>query len=303
MGLDVNGTRFIIYARERGVDLSRTAMIGRQGLHLRPADLATVLKKSGVTIDKQTISRIFEADGGYAEELFRSLGANEVHSFDHSEYEGATHIHDMNQPIAAEHTQQYSMVLDGGSLEHIFNLPVAMKNCMEMVRVGGHYLGITPANNFLGHGFYQFSPELYFSIFTPANGYEIVDLLAFEDRPHSRWYTVKSPAEVRGRVTLINSAPVYLLVIARRIEAVEPFRISPQQSDYVAIWNDEHGAPSTTKPAWRDRLREAVRRYAPLSVKHCARKLLQPTGFTRKFFQPANPISSSSSPNLLRRAG
>lgn len=70
----------------------------------------------------------------------------------------------MNREIPGDFIEKYSMVLDGGSLEHVFNFPVAVRNCMQMLQVGGHYLAITPANNFMGHGFYQFSPELYFSI-------------------------------------------------------------------------------------------------------------------------------------------
>src|SRR5438477_418150 len=79
--------------------------------------------------------------------------------------------HDMNEPIPDKFKETYTAVLDGGSLEHVFNFPVAIKNCMEMVKVGGHYLAITPANNFFGHGFYQFSPELYFTVLSKENGF------------------------------------------------------------------------------------------------------------------------------------
>jgi hypothetical protein len=30
---------------------------------------------------------------------------------------------------------------------------------------------VTPANNQMGHGFYQFSPELFFRVFSQENGY------------------------------------------------------------------------------------------------------------------------------------
>lgn len=53
----------------------------------------------------------------------------------------------MNLPVPEVHKDSYTAVLDGGSLEHIFNFPVAIKNCMEMLKVDGQYLGITPVNN------------------------------------------------------------------------------------------------------------------------------------------------------------
>ena len=34
MGINVNGLRFLLYAKSAGVDFTKTAMIGRQGLHL-----------------------------------------------------------------------------------------------------------------------------------------------------------------------------------------------------------------------------------------------------------------------------
>jgi len=46
-------------------------------------------------------------------------------------------------------TGAYTTVIDGGSLEHVFNFPQAIANCMNMVAVGGHFIGLSPANNFL----------------------------------------------------------------------------------------------------------------------------------------------------------
>ena len=42
-----------------------------------------------------------------------------------------------------------------------------------MATVQDHFVRITPANNFFGHGFYQFTPELFFRIFSAANGFEV----------------------------------------------------------------------------------------------------------------------------------
>ncbi len=185
MGLDINGTRFLLYARALGVDFARTAMIGRQGLYLSRRDLKDSFQAFGYVVNDELIDHIFTKSDRYAEPLLTYLGARDVHSFDFSAYEGATHLCDMNREVPAGAKEHYTTVLDGGSLEHVFNFPMAIRNCMEMVRVGGHYLGITPANNFMGHGFYQFSPEMYFSVFTRENGFELISLVAFEDRPRA----------------------------------------------------------------------------------------------------------------------
>ena len=239
MGLDTNGCRFLLQCRKQGVDFSTTSMIGRQGLHLSKQDLADMLGSFGHRVGEKEMDAIATANKGFADTLLRFLGAREVHSFDNSGYEGATHVHDMNREIPEDFKNRYSVVLDGGTLEHVFNFPVALKNCMEMVCVGGHYLSITPTNNFCGHGFYQFSPELFFSVFTAANGFEIVSVMAFEDRPNAPFHAVMSPMQIQRRVVITGSHPTYLAVMAKKTAISPIFQTTPQQSDYVAKWQAE----------------------------------------------------------------
>ena len=62
-----------------------------------------------------------------------------------------------------ERAGQFDVVYDGGTLEHVFNFPVALRNAMELLRPGGRLFTIhTCANNLCGHGFYQFSRELFY---------------------------------------------------------------------------------------------------------------------------------------------
>ncbi|MBX3244152.1 MAG: hypothetical protein KF685_06815 [Acidobacteria bacterium] len=236
MGLDINGTKFLLYSRNRGVSFAETATVGRQSMLIGEDALAGVLAKAG---EKDAASKASEFTGanGYAEPFLRSLGAESIVSFDASDYEGATVVSDLNLPIGDEHKERFSVVLDGGTLEHVFNYPQAIKNCMEMVRPGGHFLSITPTNNHLGHGFYQFSPELFFRIFSGANGFELEQTLIFEEIQDCDWYEVTDPDTVHERVTLVNEEPTMLLIIAKRIEVKPIFEKPPQQSDYFAIWS------------------------------------------------------------------
>ncbi len=295
MGLNLNGVRSLLYARSQGVDFSRTAMIGRQAFFLSPSEFRSCLAEFGFQPEEDAVRRMLRDSGGYADEFLRYLGAKEVHSFDYSAYEGATVLHDMNLEIPDRFKRQYSLVLDGGTLEHVFNFPTALRNCMEMVDIGGHYVALAPANNFMGHGFYQFSPELFFSAFTPANGYRLSEVIAFEDAAGAQWYSVRSPASVNGRVTLMNSRPVILLVIARRGEGVTPFASMPLESDYVSTWGksaggireDEGGRSGLAALVWRRlpvRFREVVARW----LGHFTRQ----SGFERRFFEPIDPAKS-----------
>jgi len=226
MGLDANGLKFLIEARRAGVDFSRTATMGRQEMLASPEDIAV----AGVDLTDVC---------DYAEEFLKKLGANEVTSFDASAYEGASVVHDFNRPIGDEYKNRFTCVLDGGTLEHIFDFPTAIRNCMEMVEVGGHFLALTPANNYFGHGFYQFSPELFYRIFSEENGFAVEQMFLYEDRPGSDWYEVADPAKVGERVTMTNSEPASLAIIARKVSDAEILARSPQQSDYATAWNAE----------------------------------------------------------------
>lgn len=298
MGLDLNGVQFLLFAQQTGVDFSNTAMIGRQRLDLSRSEMKKLLKSYGYISNNKISRTIFMENQGYAESLFKYIGAKEIHSFDVSTYEGATHTHDMNEKIPAKLNERYSVVIDGGSLEHVFNFPIAIKNCMKMLRVGGHYLGITPANNFMGHGFYQFSPELYFSIFTPQNGFEITNLIAFEDKPEATWFTVKNPEKIKSRVLLVNSQPVYLLIIAKKIANADIFSSPPQQSDYVAMWSFNNKSAEQTQALENNLNKSNISIWAknnlPFKIIHLIKSIMLGFGFKPNFFTPTEKYQPKS---------
>lgn len=251
MGLDALGTRFLLFAKRRGVDFAQAAMLGRQSLNVDAAALSRAFRDFGASLAPVAAVEMLARRAGYAEPLLEALGAQTVDSFDAAPYEDATYLHDFNRPIGPPHLGRYSAVLDGGTLEHVFQFPVALANAMRMVRPGGHFLGILTANNFLGHGFYQLSPELFHTALSAANGYVLEHLVAVEDRPGAPWYEVTAPDAARERVTLINRYPLYLLVIARRVRDVVPFETPPIQSDYQAMWvGGAPGGASRRRPAW-----------------------------------------------------
>src|SRR6185369_31564 len=169
MGIDANTLRFLALARQAGVDFTRTLMIGRQRLYVAPetapADLRTAV-----------------AADSYAEHVFRALGASVVDSLDRSGYEGATILQDLGTPLSDNLHGRYSAVFDAGTLEHIFNFPQALRNCMALVAPGGHLFVCSGVNNFCGHGFYQFSPELFFRALSPENGFQVTRMIACDAR-------------------------------------------------------------------------------------------------------------------------
>jgi hypothetical protein len=233
MGINVNSLRFLLCAKSLGVDFKRTATIGRPSFHLSFDRFCNVLNSEfRCDIDLKPLQEIYQGKYKYAEKLLQYLGADEVHSFDVSDYEGATHIHDFNMAISEKYFGRYTAVLDSGTLEHVFNFPIAIKNCMQMVEVGGHYLGNTPTNNYMGHGFYQFSPELYFRVFSQENGFRVEHMFVHAGKVTKNWLRVADPDEVQRSVGFTSSLPTGLRVIAKRLQESPIFSNPPQQTDF-----------------------------------------------------------------------
>lgn len=236
MGVNVNGLRFLLYAKKKGVDFARTAMLGRQRLRLSRSQLKRVANEEfGFPLSGERLQAI--CDHGYAEELLSELGAESVHSFDYSDFEDATHIHDFNMPVAEEHHCQYTALIEFGTLEHVFNVPAALTNCMRLVRPGGHILSASPANNYAGHGFYQFSPEFYYRVFDQHSGYVVEDMFMHAGREAKMWYTVPDPDALKRRVPLRTRKATTLLTLALRETSTDVLADPPQQSDYTRAWD------------------------------------------------------------------
>jgi SAM-dependent methyltransferase len=191
---------------------------------------------------------------------------------DVSAYEKATIIQDLNQPWPDSLRERFSLVIDAGTLEHVFNFPVAIRSIMEAIAPGGHFLCITPANNQMGHGFYQFSPELYFRVFAAENGFAIEKVIVYEQPWKGIWYEVANPSEIRSRVELVNTRPVYMIVYARKIASVDVLAQAPVQSDYpLMYWQAGPGGEAAgveRKPG-----ASAIRNLAPEWVASWYRKL------------------------------
>jgi SAM-dependent methyltransferase len=236
MGIDLNGAQLLIMEHKNGVSFERMATLGRQGLHANRPALISVLREAGYEISMDRMHKLLDPTTEYSEELFGLLGAREVNAIDVSDYEGAQIVHDMNRRIPDRLASAFDLVLDSGTLEHIFDFPTALRNSAQMVRPNGRFISITMANNFCGHGFYQFSPELFYRFLCSKNGYVVESCIIWEDVPGSRFYQVPDPDAVRTRIDLTSDFGTYMIVKANRLGDISP-EFTPQQSDYLQLWN------------------------------------------------------------------
>ncbi len=219
MGIDVHSLNFLRYVA-RLQKFGAVATIGRQGLHITDGKLGEFFP-------------LKHSYGPFCEQLLVDFfGATKVDSFDFSDYENATYIVDMNFPI--DEFCQYDTIIDLGTLEHIYNVPQALKNLSQICCYGGQIIHVLPANNQCGHGFWQFSPELFYSLYSKANGYAETKVFIASLDNETYWYEVKTPSNGE-RANITSIAPLYVLCRAKKVSNFS--HTSVQQSDWVHIWS------------------------------------------------------------------
>jgi SAM-dependent methyltransferase len=175
--------------------------------------------------------------------LFNLLGFHDVQSLDVSSFEGATLIGDLNDPDGAGRLgQKFDFVFDGGTLEHVFHVPNALKNIHDLLRVGGCVLHWSPSNNHVDHGFYQFSPTLYYDYYS-ANRFEILDcqfMRAGKQLNEKYMFHAYKPGSLRS-VSLggLDDGRYEVAFLARK-RAESTWNVVPQQFLYRSYrgWNE-----------------------------------------------------------------
>jgi len=148
MGIDAHALNFVYYNLDRA-PLGRVITIGRQSLER--AAVEGLYEKLGIRLEATV-----------CEPALLAFGATTVESLDVSPFEQATRIADLNK--AFELNERYNTVIDAGSLEHIFNVSTAFENLIRLCEIGGRIFHVLPVNNLNGHGFWQFSSDLMYTI-------------------------------------------------------------------------------------------------------------------------------------------
>ena len=164
--------------------------------------------------------------------LLKQFNSLTVDSVDFSDFEKATIIADLNKPM--ERKNFFDTVIDFGTSEHVFNIAQCLQNISNLCKKDGIILHSLPANNNCGHGFWQFSPELFFSLYTKENGFSDTEIFLFNStNKYNIWKIRKQP--VGNRLELSSDIPLFLLVKTKKIKEITSQNVN--QSDYQFLWN------------------------------------------------------------------
>lgn len=269
MGISILNGLFLVEARAAGARFDSTLTLGRMAAFLAPRDWRR-LSAALAIIDPQAARIVGTEVPIFMDDFFAALGTKRLDAIDASNFEGAQLVLDMNEPLPDSLRGQYDAVVDGGTLEHVFNVPTAFRNAMDALKTGGHLFATLPANNWCGHGFYQYGADFFYRVFCAENGFEVVKLMVAPIFGGGRWldgpaFEVADPEKTGGRVNIEGRRELSFLLQARKIAQRPPFERWPQQSDYSAAWNEAKtsstaAAAVSRRPPWPIRRAGAVAR-------------------------------------------
>lgn len=246
MGISLNFAPLVVRTLAGLEGKTSLITLGRQHLDFGPLELQRIADDCGAPLRPQ----MSDAAPMTQEEFFGRQGVDDVHSLDISDFEGASHLLDLNAPpelLSAELRSAYDIVLNGGTLEHVFHFVNGLTNTLEMVRVGGVFVHIGPLHNYVDHGFYHFSPTLFFD-YAAVNRWRVTESAAIRISVVNNQVgpTEISPVPPNrfGAVGALDAAPTLHYLVMRR-EPASTTGIIPKQGYYRSAHADSaHGLAS-----------------------------------------------------------
>ncbi len=186
MGINAQVATVIAYLKANDFVGDEILSLGRQDRSFSLKDLRNINRNVGAGWTESQMEA--SVKDPLAETFLNLSGFKVSRSIDASDFEGADIVHDLNLEIPTNLQETTSFFYDGGTLEHVFNVATSFKNVFDLLKVGGIALFAPPANNQCGHGFYQFSPELFFRVLG-TNGFDSIHVAEMR-RPVPRWKAV-----------------------------------------------------------------------------------------------------------------
>jgi SAM-dependent methyltransferase len=177
MGISFSFAEIILHEHRYKPITGRLVTIGRQSVDFTADELERLIVEHGVTkrqnvayhLDQDTHSKPSPRPTITQESFFAAFTDATVLSLDQSSYENADLVFDLQAELPAEYRGFADFVLDGGSLDNIFDPAAAIRNISRMLKPGGRFISMnTGGPN--PSAYLKFSPD-WFMDFCAINDY------------------------------------------------------------------------------------------------------------------------------------
>jgi SAM-dependent methyltransferase len=166
-------------------------------------------------------------------DLVLSHGLKKVYSVDLYDV-NADFRWDLNLPISKNFHNSFKVVIDIGTLEHIFDTRQCLENYFRLIEPGGLFVLVTPVNGFFGHGLHVFNPETLLSALD-KNGFKVM----------YKKFTTSTGIEISDPNLGGN---ILLWIVAKKLKKINEF-IIPQQG----YWKKTYTSKKSNNPETRNK--------------------------------------------------
>ena len=264
MGLARAAVHLLMTEASRRAFHGSVVTLGRQHVYVTAQETISMAAEHGVRLvpipaelhrEPTLAKRGFVSDDW----LFQSLGFVEIVRVDYSDYESSEVIFDLNSTeTPLELQNRFDLVLDSGTLEHVFDFAAGLRHCVRMVRSGGRVIHLTPSSNCVEHGFFSVSPTL-FADFYAASGFTVNRVWLCEipiELPRGVWhaYDYANASERFISLGQLSGKIWFSFSVSTAGQTVTP-RI-PQQWIYTQTWSKaaSEGTANTSDSSGNDSL-------------------------------------------------
>ncbi len=243
MGITAGTIRLLAQTvKKRGIS-ENILTLGVQGVQAKYEELASQLNAEDfeykhLSNDQVVIDNITQwKNTVHQDVLFKMLGFTNVESLDYFSDENPTHIVDLNQPIPEFLANRYDLLYDGGTMEHCFDTKSVLTNCVKMLKVGGVIAHHVPMSGSIDHGFYQYSPTLFFD-FYEENGFSEMNLKIHFMDGHDEYYIEHEYGKEKRLPNWFDYGSRYIFFTAKKQTAIPEIKV-PIQNKYRQIFGDK----------------------------------------------------------------
>lgn len=232
----------------------RILTLGRQHIYVTERELRAVAAKFGVGLSNAPVVLHRDpllAKRGYLadDSFFQLLGFDQVERADVSDYEDVDHLIDLNSGELPESLcEKFDVILDTGTLEHVFHVPNALRAMNQAVKPGGRVIHLNPTANMVEHGFYCFSPTFYMDYYAVnACVIHAVYLVRSQRNLERAVFDVYEYQSARRRLLTGGRLDrrIYLTWCVVEKQELSTTQEIPQQGAYLSTWSAAGASPST----------------------------------------------------------
>lgn len=275
MGLTSSNLKFIIKKKEKYKFQGPVLTLGNQDIYATEKNIADWLEAEKIPFKKpikilystsSDVPKINKEAQNYihAKTFLEFLGIDEenYYDIDKFDFDKPKIIHDLQNPIDKKFHNFFNLIIDGGTLEHIFDIKSVMENIARMTNIGGYVLQIIPAQNFLNHGFYQFSPTFFYDFYS-NNGFEIIESYLIEVRGRMDRFYQYNQEEDYARLFLNSKNRLCNCFLVRKKNNIDKI-ILPVQFFYSKLDKDSKSVKNDFNRSSLDKVATYFRGIVPI---------------------------------------